>query len=487
MASSTISLSLASLSSLVSGLATTVVVARFVRMEDFGTFVLIQVVASFLGQMTGLGLEYAAARLLATSTEDERRNTVVGTALFLRLATLVTAMPLAWFGRGFLGTILGASATPAAMALVPFLLFGEGLLSQLRSFLQGLFLFRRLAAVDLTVSVLGLGLLVPAVLTGRTDTLVLVGVRVLALGVACTLAAMAVVRHMRLKADRGVAKELLRFGLPLQVNTFLTFIFSRGDTMLIGMLMGPADTALYEVARRIPDSLRRLFEAYQSVYYPHLSRLIDTGQSRRAEKLIHNSLRLTAFATSLLAAGSLLLGGEVIRILFSETYAMGGPALTALTLSLSLSLVSGLLGNAVVASGDSTKPAMVNLVHAPIGLLGLWVLIPPMGVTGAGVANLLGPAVTNPLNLYFLRRRGLDVKAWPYLKPWLLFALWTAVAVAVRPSGWIPKLALTAAYALAGLAVGVVTTGDIAGLVNALGGDRVGIPFRRAWAALRRL
>ena len=48
-----------------------------------------------------------------------------------------------------------------------------------------------------------------------------------------------------------VFKELIKFGSPLQVNDILTFFFQRIDSVVVAAFLGPADLALYEVARNI--------------------------------------------------------------------------------------------------------------------------------------------------------------------------------------------------------------------------------------------
>src|SRR5690606_41186575 len=75
--------------------------------------------------------------------------------------------------------------------------------------------------------------------------------------------------------DRQVLQELLRFGFPLQLNFVLSFVFSRADTFLISVLLGPAQVAFYEIARRIPDSVSDAYEAFVQVYFPSVAQRIE--------------------------------------------------------------------------------------------------------------------------------------------------------------------------------------------------------------------
>ena len=62
-------------------------------------------------------------------------------------------------------------------------------------------------------------------------------------------------------------KGMVRFGWPLQMQYILDFVFARIDTVIIGAWLGATSVALYEVARKLPDSIMYLFDAFQSVYF----------------------------------------------------------------------------------------------------------------------------------------------------------------------------------------------------------------------------
>jgi O-antigen/teichoic acid export membrane protein len=63
-------------------------------------------------------------------------------------------------------------------------------------------------------------------------------------------------------------KEIFRFGFPLGLNNILTFIFMRIDRIMIGAMISPIGVAYYEIADKIPNSSRRMYGSFRSVFSP---------------------------------------------------------------------------------------------------------------------------------------------------------------------------------------------------------------------------
>ena len=82
----------------------------------------------------------------------------------------------------------------------------------------------------------------------------------------------------KLELNKEILWEMLKFGFPLQIQYILDFIFSRIDTVLISSLLGTSATAFYEIARKIPDSLLQLFNAFRSVYFPMITEMDAKGE-----------------------------------------------------------------------------------------------------------------------------------------------------------------------------------------------------------------
>jgi O-antigen/teichoic acid export membrane protein len=290
----------------------------------------------------------------------------------------------------------------------------------------------------------------------------LVYARLISVTLACAFVCLISPIEWRLEFDFGMLKELLVFGFPLQINDILSFIYLRIDTLMIGALLGPAEIAYYEIARKIPENLLGLYEAFRSVFFPFISKLFALGEHKKATQMLNHSMRLLSFVSILAALVALVFGNEIISLLFSAKYLPSVPVFVLLMIGLNFSIVNYTLGYSLVAVGDSDKPAIVNVVHMTISLLGNRILIPILGIVGAALASLAGFFAKHPLNVLFLRRRSVDVKVGEYLKPILIFGAYGLLFLILGSPLLILKVAIVVLFILTCVLLSVITVEDMA-------------------------
>lgn len=467
--SGTISTTGGNLSTLVLGMLTMVIAARQLPQEAFGVYALLLVLVAFLTQVTGLGLDLSIARLMALQETPVEERRLVNTSLLIRGVAMLLASVPATLGISALSSLFGATLPSELVGFVPVLFFLEGARAVMRSTFQGKLLFHSVALAAFISSLSNVVMVVVLLFPLNMGLAGLLYARAISSGMAVGYLLMRNPFPFRLELDRGQMKELLRFGMPLQANDILNFLFTRLDTLVIAALLGPADIAYYEIARKIPDSVAQLYDSFRTVYYPVLSRLIAQRSMEGAARLVNATTRLVAFAALLGALLVLLFGEQLIVLLFSEKYLPSAPIFTVLALALAVSLIGVTLGTALVAAGDSGKPALINIAHTATSLAGNLLLIPIFGILGAAFANLAGTTLTNPMNLLLLKRRISGVEASNYLKPALAFLPCAAMAMAFQPDQLLQKLGLVLAYLLFSGLLGVFTRGDLATLLEEAG------------------
>lgn len=480
MISSTVSLGLLTTASMVIGLISTVVVARGFTAEDFGTFVLLQVVVGFLSQVSGLGLNMAIPRFLAGTEDEVRKQTLVSTAILLRFSAIVFVSLVAWVGRPLLLKIFSASILTDLMIFVPLLFLLESTLNLLKSILQGLFLFSRMGITDLITGSLNLLLLLTAVSFLKSGVVGLILVRTIAVFVAGAFAYFSIPLKKKLVMHPDIIKEVVKFGFPLQLNEIMHFIYTRIDTLAIGVLLGSAEIATYEIARKIPDSLARLYEPFRAVYFVFSSQLYALENKNKAARLLNDSARLVAFATAFGAAVALLFGKDIIQLTFSAKYLASAPLFVLLMVNLSASLVGNVLGTSLVAVGEPDKPAIVNIFNMIVSFLGCMLFTPIWGITGAAIGNLLGTASVYPPMMFFLRKK-IDAKVIPYLKPIVILCVWAALLLLLKPISLMVKSGSIVVFLFACMLLSVVTKNDLKLLLSETGLSKWG-PIRKFFA-----
>jgi O-antigen/teichoic acid export membrane protein len=255
-------------------------------------------------------------------------------------------------------------------------------------------------------------------------------------------------------------KRMLRFGLPLQMQYMLDFVFARIDTVVIGFWLGTASVAFYEVARKLPDSVMYLFDAFQSVYFSFISKFHADGSRDNVATLLSNSTRVLSFLTSFAALGAVLFGKQIISLVFSQAYLPSYYAFVVLMFGLNLSVLDSVLGYSLVAIGEPTKPLIVNCIRAIINVSLNMVIIPMFNFFGAAVVTVVSNLIAAPLDVYFLGKREVRVEILAFFKPVIISGSYGLLFLSVGISLAYMKVIFIVMFILTCLLMSIITRDD---------------------------
>jgi O-antigen/teichoic acid export membrane protein len=464
---SVLSLSVFSVFSMVLGLTGTVIVVRHYSAEEFGVYTLVLVITSFLSQISNFGLELSVSKFIAGAKNDFYREYFFSAAVIIRMGSILITGLLAYFGSPLLKILFGQSLLSGFILYVPLLFAVESFRALLKATLQGSFLFIKMGIADISAGFIYL-ILVILIYLIKGDITLLILAKVFSSFVTCIFSFVSIPIRKRMSFQMDAFKELIKFGYPLQINSIMTFVYSRIDTIAVAMFLGPAEVAAYEVARKIPDYLRVFYEPFKSVYYPLISKRYALDDPQQASGLVNDSIRFVAFVTLLGAAIATLFGREILQLIFTSKYASSAPVFAILMINLSIGLIGNVIGTTLVAVGDTKKPAFINFFNSITSWLGSILLIPLFGLIGASIANMTGTLIAFPLNPYFLRKR-MELKDIAYFKPLLLFCVWGILVFFIKPELLILKAAFLIAFVLACFFLSIITKKDFSLVIDGLG------------------
>lgn len=466
--SNTISLGVFSIFSMFLGLAGTILITHHFSTEDFGVYTLVLVLVSFLSQISTFGLDMAVSRFIAGAKDEESKERFLSTSVVIRIGAILLASLFMWFGEPLLRMLFGQSLQPGVILYVPLLFAVESFRTLLKSILQGVLRFTQIGISDLFTSSTNFFLVLVVVfgINGNINDLILSKVFSTFLGAGVALVSIPIKKRISFNAD--IFRELMKFGFPLQINDFLSFIFLRIDTIVIAAFLGPTEIALYEVARKIPDYLRNLYEPFRLVYYPNVAKGYLQEGRVQSSSILNAAVRFVAFVTLFGTAFAILFGHEIIQFLFSDKYTSSAPILALLMFNLSIALTSNVMGTTLVAVGDTQKPMIINIFNALASWLGSISLVPVYALLGAAIANTLGTIVAYPLNIYFLRKK-MDLGNISYLKPLGLFCIWYLLVFLLNPTSFVMKVVLLIIFLLGGFSLSIITKDDLIHLIEESG------------------
>jgi O-antigen/teichoic acid export membrane protein len=378
------------------------VYTRYINPAGYGVVELLANGVIFVSILVRFGMIEAFLRFYYTDEDPQRRDALVRRAfVFLLVTTTITAAVLAAFAGPLSKVVLGHRDTTtfliAVLGLWTFtnLEFAYGLLrvdERLRTYAIAT-VSNVLFTVALTmVLVVGLGKGYRGLLLGNY-----------AVSTVVLFVLWWTMRH-RLRAPRGRGERLaalLRFGLPTVPAEISVYALNIIDRYYIYHRGSPGLAGLYSIAIKLAGAVAFIVRAFQYAWPPLAYSVTDDAEAARLYGLVTTYYVLVS---GWAVAGLALLGRWVLRLLTTPQYYGAYKALTWVSLGWAM---YGLWVVFLVIAGRA-KVTTRNFPASVAGLVAnvvlLIVLVPPLGIAGAGLA-LCGAYVAMLAAMYVLTRR----------------------------------------------------------------------------------
>jgi O-antigen/teichoic acid export membrane protein len=367
------------------GIATSIVLARWLSVADRGSYALLTAFAGFAVLAVQLGVPSAAVFRLSRRESSPAR--VAGVSLGMGLVASALALVAGAALREPLGARFlddpRATAYALALAAVPFLLLGD----VLRGLAQGLDRFDLDNAYALAC---GGGLLVAllGVLTLGEGGLEAALSASLAVNAAATVwlgARVLALTGLDPRAPPREAWRQIRFGGKSWVQYLLAKAHDSLDRFLLAwLLVDPEPVAFYAVAVGVTSRLALVPSAIVTALYPRLASSTPAEAGRFTAFVIRHAL----YQVALSVLGLLVVGPWLIPLLYGAPYAASVAPFLWLLPGVAAITVSRVAARYFVALDLQSVPTAVRFAAVAANVLLNLSLIPSQGIVGAALASL---------------------------------------------------------------------------------------------------
>jgi O-antigen/teichoic acid export membrane protein len=269
-------------------------------------------------------------------------------------------------------------------------------------------------------------------------------------------------RRLSLLFDRALLRRLLRFGLPTMPAEVSLYLLNFVDRIIIVRSAGLAEAGLYSLAVKFAQAVNVLVRGFQLAWPPLAYSIRDDGEARRAYATV---VTLFVAGCAFVVTGMWLFSRWIVRALaapeFFDSYEAVGLISAAVTLYAVYMVLVVILGR--TGRTEFNLPATLAALAANV-VLNL-ILVPPLGIVGAGLALVASYVVVLALMYVFTQRLFPVPYQWGRLaRVVLTAAVLVAAGELLLPTagalGLLGRAALLAAYPLALLASGFFTPAE---------------------------
>ena len=410
-------------STYLAGLVRSIVMARLLAPDDFGLFGMALTVVTGLNALTTIGLDISVIKTKFKSDEE----------LFTHLDTIWTVDLIR---RLILAVLLAAVAYPAARFYREERLYEILLLFSLLPFIQGFqniglliyrkqINFRRIVWLELATNFLTAATTIALVVWTRNVWALVLSQLVSAI-ISVVLSYMFHPYRPRPGLDKEAFSLALTFGKYAVLIGVLGYVMQMADNILLGRLFSAAVLGTYVIAYNLAVLpihgianviVSVTFPAYAEIAgrgptisegssetEPLLTRGLPPSSASREIKRLENAF-VRVFTTSSMLLGLttallLLLGGEIVVLLYGAKWATAGTTLRILALLVFCRGHAVLISPLLVSIRGNAPDAKIKVVEAAVFLALLYPLTSRFGGVGAAWAGTIAFFVAMINRLY---------------------------------------------------------------------------------------
>jgi O-antigen/teichoic acid export membrane protein len=265
------------------------------------------------------------------------------------------------------------------------------------------------------------------------------------------------------------AKGFWRFTGPRSLASVAQIVIQRLDIVLVGILKGPVEAAIYTAATRFLVAGQLGNAAISMAAQPQFTRLFAMGDRTSANSVYQATtcwLILLTWPLYLLAA---IFGPSVLAV-FGHSYHAGSTVMLILALTMLVATACGQVDMVLITFGRSSWSLVNGLLAMGVNVGVDLALIPRLGITGAAIGWAAAIGVSN---LVPLAQVAIAARVHPFGLGTAAACLLTTVSFAV-----IPLAARTLAGSSGAVSIASIVTGCAvmaAGLVWLRGPLRLGV------------
>jgi O-antigen/teichoic acid export membrane protein len=399
---------------------TTRLYVHWLGVRTYGIFAIVTSTLALAGVLR-LGTTEATVKYVAeyrrSARSDELAGVVGGTLLIYAAISGVGTVALWTSARWMAGTLLklsggdferGVGALRAAALGFPATL----LLSAASSVFAGYERYDRATLVNSGATTLSSAAGVAALWAGG-DVVTLTRATILALwlgALAATIYSWTWIglRNTSIAACKRGFLRVFSFSMYSSLNTLGSAIFTTGDRLLVGMVLGPEAVSYYSVASSVSSRVYTVTISVTQALLPRFSNARASGSSSLGERrMFYSAMAFTLILCAFLGTMLIGAGKPLLRMWLGASFAEATmPILTVSTVAyalLSCNLIPYYYLNAV---GLPRVPAAWYLIAGCAELVGILVLGRSLGLTGVLASVAAFPCILTGVAVVAMRRVG---------------------------------------------------------------------------------
>ncbi len=204
--------------------------------------------------------------------------------------------------------------------------------------------------------------------------------------------------------SRDHVKSLIIFALFAAGGTVGAVLLNNTDRIMIGYFYSNTEVGVYAIAYQLTIFASFAAAAIGSTLYPRFSRWATDKEFSSIEKSLKKAIPFSLTLAIPMLIGGFVLQTHILPILYGEAFAAGSTVLLFLLAFQALNCINVVLGTALTSLDRVKISAISTFLGAALNIAINMLLIPVIGILGAGIATVMAGAVILGTRYLFLRQ-----------------------------------------------------------------------------------
>lgn len=381
------------------GLATVVIMTRYLGAEGFGQYTIIITFLSFFAIVADFGLTLVTVQMISSVSRGEESR-ILSNLFSLRLVSAVVFLGLAPLAVLFLPydpiIKLGVAITAFSFFFIA-----------LNQILVGLFQKKlRMDKVAIAEVVGRVVLLLGVIMVWQFDLglIHIMTVTVFSSAISFLLHFQFSRKFARIKLsfDKLLWKKIIKKSWPLALTIFFNLIYLKADILVLSLIKSQSDVGIYGAAYKVIDILITFPFMFAGIVLPIMTARWIAGDKQGFNNALQRSFNFMAVVAIPLIIGAQFTAKKIMVLVGSNEFADSGSVLRILILASGIIFLGCIFSHAIIAINKQKKIIGVYVFTAVTAVAGYLIFIPKYSYFGAAWVTIYSELIIALAALYIV-------------------------------------------------------------------------------------
>ena len=205
--------------------------------------------------------------------------------------------------------------------------------------------------------------------------------------------------------DTAFCKQIAMLSIPFAITAILANVYYSIDVVMLSHMVGDYATGIYNATYKLISVLTVFYSVYTAVIFPVMSKFFEKDESMLLVSF-EKSIKYLLMIIVPLAVATVFYSTDVIHLIYGHEYDAASSVLSILIWTVCLLFISGACNNLLNASHKELTVTKIYAAAAVFNIVFNLFMIPHLSYDGAAITTVLSDLLIVILQAYIIFKLG---------------------------------------------------------------------------------